>query len=259
MKKELWRERVSELDTLLKRGVHERWKALTALETSVPHGGAEEAGLAQMIDHTLLDPFATSEDIRRVCSEAVRFRFGAVCLFPCWIPLAREVRDREEADFRISVVIDFPGGGELTTARVTAVANAFKNGCDEVDIVMPLGLFLSGDYPAVLEDLMAVKQASAGVVKVILELSRMDGLRKRDAALIAFVSGADYLKTSTGVNGRAQPEDVRLLREVAGKICGVKAAGGIRSRDTALAMIRAGADRLGTSSGPALLRRDHAE
>lgn len=259
MKNELWRERVSELKNLLKEGMPGRWAALADPEAQGQAGKAKDEGLAAKIDHTLLDPFANEEAVRGLCLEAARFRFGAVCLYPCWIPLAKHMRNELNASFRISVVIDFPGGGELTAARVNAVENAFKKGCEEVDIVIPLGLFFSGNYADVLEDLMAVREASPGIVKTILEMSRLTPLQKRDAALIAFVSGADFLKTSTGVNGKAAEEDVRLLRDVAGKWCGVKAAGGIRSRDAALSMIKAGADRIGTSAGPALLLQDHAE
>lgn len=253
MKKEIWRERVSDLKMLLKRGVPQRWEALADPRMREAVRSPDESRLALAIDHTLLDSMATEKDIRRVCREAAQFRFGAVCISPCWIPLAMAVRNEEKAVFRISVVIDFPAGGEISATRVKAVENAFKKGCDEVDIVMPLGLFLSGDYIAVLEDLLAVKEASRGAVKAILEMSRLNSVQKRDAALIAFSSGVDFLKTSTGVNGRAEREDVRLLRKIAGKFCGVKAAGGIRDRETALSMLKAGADRIGTSSGPALI------
>ncbi|HPQ89284.1 MAG TPA: deoxyribose-phosphate aldolase [Candidatus Mcinerneyibacteriales bacterium] len=254
MKKELWQERVIELRDLLTRGLVERRESLTETEMREAAEPLEISALAQAIDHTLLDPFAREEDISRVCAEVAHFGIGAVCLFPCWIPLAKQIRDELKGTFHICVVIDFPGGGELTVTRVKAVENAFKRGCDEVDIVIPLSLFLSGNYMAVLEDLLAVREAAPGIVKVILEMSRLSPLRKKDAALIAFVSGADFLKTSTGVNGKAAEEDVRLLRDLAGKMCGVKAAGGIRSRHEAFSMLKAGADRIGSSAGPLLLK-----
>jgi len=232
----------------------QRQKALEANLTARETKADQRALYASMIDHTLLNPLSAAADVKSLCEEAQVCRFGAVCLYPCWIPKALEIRQRGEHRFAVAVVIDFPAGGESTKVRVQAVCEAFREGADEVDIVLPLPRFFSGYDQDVLEDLINIKENASGIVKVILELSALNPEQKRKAALLAFLSGADFLKTSTGVNGKAAAGDVRLLKTVAGIECGIKAAGGIRTRADAEKMIRAGATRIGTSSGPHLLK-----
>ncbi len=209
--------------------------------------------LAKFIDHTLLKPEATPADIERLCREADEHYFYAVCVNPAFVPLAR--RTLGASPVRVAAVIGFPLGANAPEIKAAEAALAYSQGADELDMVIPVGRALAGDWGAVAADVLAVREAAPGaVLKVILETGHLNEDQIRKAAEAALAGGADFLKTSTGFGPRgASLEDVRLLAEVAGGKAKVKAAGGIRTREDAWKMIEAGASRLGTSSGVALV------
>ncbi len=209
--------------------------------------------LARYIDHTLLLPTATTADIEKLCREADDYYLYAVCVNPAFVPAAR--RALGASPVRIAAVVGFPLGANSSQIKAVEAALAVSQGADELDMVIPLGAALAGDWEAVAGDVRAVREAAPqAVLKVILETGHLSESQIRAAAEAALAGGADYLKTSTGFGPRgASVEDVRLLVEVAAGRAKVKAAGGIRNREDAWKMIEAGADRLGTSSGVALV------
>ena len=209
--------------------------------------------LAKYIDHTLLKPTATEADIERLCREADEHYFYAVCVNPAFVPAAK--RALGTSPVRVAAVIGFPLGANASQVKAAEAALAVSQGADELDMVIPIGRALAGDWEAVTADVRAVREAAPNaVLKVILETGYLSEEQIRKAAEAALAGGADFLKTSTGFGPRgATLEDVRLLAEVAAGRAKVKAAGGIRTREDAWKMIEAGAERLGTSSGVALV------
>ncbi len=210
--------------------------------------------LASYIDHTLLKPEATEEDIRRLVREALEHYFYAVCVHPRFIPLVME--EKGDAPLKVAAVVGFPLGANASGIKAAEAALAVAQGADEIDMVIPIGAARAGAFEAVYEDVLAVREAVPGArLKVILETGLLSEEAIEGAARAALQAGADCLKTSTGFGPRgASLEDVRLLRAIAGEKAGVKASGGIRDRKTAWAMIEAGATRIGTSSGVQLVR-----
>jgi len=209
--------------------------------------------MAGYIDHTLLKPQAGKEEIKKLCREAKEHNFAAVCVLPYYVALGRELL--AESEVLVATVIGFPLGATCSEARVAEVKAALEQGADELDLVINFAALLDGDEDTVRTDLEKVI-AAAGVktVKVIIETCFLDREQKIRAALLAREAGADFVKTSTGFGSAgAQQEDVLLLREVLQGGARIKASGGIRDRQTALTMIEAGADRLGTSSGVAIM------
>jgi deoxyribose-phosphate aldolase len=203
--------------------------------------------LAPYLDHTLLAPGATGEDLARLCAEARAHALGAVCVHRHAVAAARRLLAGTRV--RTVAVADFPRGEGTTAARIAEALEAVREGADEVDLVAPLPALAAGRWEAVLDDLRAVLGAVPVPVKVILETARLDRDGKVAAAALARCAGAAYVKTSTGFGGGgATVEDVALLRRVVGEALGVKASGGIRTAADALAMIRAGADRIGSSA-----------
>lgn len=205
--------------------------------------------LAGMIDHTNVQRDATDEDIKVLCHEADDYDFSCVCVTPTQAALARELL--ENSDTQVCVVIGFPFGVQTPHAKAFEAEEAVENGASELDMVMNIGALKSGNYPLVQADIAAVVGAARGrVVKVILETALLTREEKITACQLARDAGAHYVKTSTGfgVDG-ATVEDVRLMRATVGLEMGVKAAGGIRDLETALAMIDAGASKIGTSTG----------
>jgi deoxyribose-phosphate aldolase len=207
---------------------------------------------AGAIDHTILSVNAAESDIIRICQEALDFGFKAVCINPVWIKTAADFRKSKGARFRIATVIDFPLGASTAAAKEAESKQAELDGADEIDVVINIGLIKSGKLKECFDILKNTIKTDI-YVKVILETSALSEEEKIDAALIAVFAGADMLKTSTGVNGKAAVEDVRLLRAVAGNRLGVKAAGGIRDKETLVAMMEAGADRIGCSSSVSIM------
>ncbi|OPX57350.1 MAG: Deoxyribose-phosphate aldolase [Methanobacterium sp. PtaB.Bin024] len=205
--------------------------------------------LAGMIDHTNVQRDTTDDDIKALCQEADNYDFNCVCVTPTQAALAWELL--ENSDTQVCVVIGFPFGVQTTHAKAFEAEEAVENGASELDMVMNIGALKSGHYPLVQSDIAAVVGAARGrIVKVILETALLTREEKISACQLARDAGAHYVKTSTGfgVDG-ATTEDVRLMRETVGMQMGVKAAGGIRNLETALAMIDAGASKLGTSTG----------
>jgi deoxyribose-phosphate aldolase len=211
--------------------------------------------LAARIDHTLLRPEATPADIDRVCEEAVRYGCAAVCVNPIYV--ARAAERLAGTPVKVATVVGFPLGASLTAVRVAEASLALAQGAQELDIVLPIGLFRAGAIEAVRADLqaiIAVAHAAGAVCKVILETALLRPEEKIRAARLAVEAGADFVKTSTGFGpGGATVEDVALLRQAVGPTIGVKASGGIRTAEQAIALIEAGATRLGTSATVAIL------
>ncbi len=209
--------------------------------------------IARFIDHTLLRADATEADVRRLCAEAVRYGFFAVCVNPCFVERARGFLS--DSPVRVATVLGFPLGAGLTEVKVYEAMRASLAGADELDVVMNIGAAREGRWRAVLRDLSDVVAATSGLVhKVIIEAFYLSEDEKRRAAETALEAGAALIKTSTGyAPGGATVEDVRLIKDVIGDRAGIKAAGGIRTYEQALRMIEAGATRIGTSSGVAII------
>jgi len=216
---------------------------------------------ARFLDHTLLKPDSTRRDARRVCEEAKAHNFAAACILPAWVADAAEIL--EGTDVAVCTVVGFPHGNAPAQAKAAETATAIADGASEIDTVINVSALKSGSDLLVMDDVEAVVEAArmgGGRVKVILECALLTDDEKRRAARMSVEAGADFVKTSTGfASGGAMVEDVRLLRAVVGPDIGVKAAGGIRSVEEALAMIEAGANRIGTSAGVALVGAFQAE
>lgn len=211
--------------------------------------------LAGMIDHTLLRPEATADDIRRLCDEAREYGFCAVCVQPRWVALCRELL--EGTVVKVATVCGFPHGASLSEVKVFEASCAADDGVDEIDMVISIGSLRQGRDDEVEADIRRVVEATAGraIVKAILETALLTDEEKRRACRAAERAGARFVKTSTGFGpGGATVHDVRLLRASVSPHVGVKASGGIRTAEAALAMIEAGATRIGTSAGVAIMR-----
>lgn len=209
--------------------------------------------LAQRIEHTLLKPEATVKDIMRLCDEAQKYHLYAVCVNPCYVPLAKHLLQGTEV--KVVTVVGFPLGATFSSVKALEAKTAMEEHADEIDMVMNVSAFKTGDYAAVTEDIRRVVEAAAPCpVKVIIEAAYLTPREKRTACRIIADGGAKFVKTSTGFGkGGATVEDVKLLREEADKYgLKVKAAGGIRDAETAKAMVEASADRIGTSAGAAI-------
>lgn len=210
--------------------------------------------LARYIDHTNLKPTATPEDIEKLCAEARQFGFKAVCVNSCYVALASELL--KGSDVLVCAVAGFPLGAVSTAAKKFEAEQAVKDGAAEIDMVMNIGLAKAGDWKGIEEDILAVKQAASGaVLKVIIETCYLTDEEKIAACEAAVRAGAGFVKTSTGFGpAGATIEDVRLMKKAVEGRALVKAAGGVRDKATALAMIEAGADRLGTSNGVGIIQ-----
>ncbi|MEZ6194315.1 MAG: deoxyribose-phosphate aldolase [Planctomycetota bacterium] len=213
-----------------------------------------EADPAPLVDHTLLRAEARGGEIEALCAEAAEFGFASVCVNPRWVPLA--ARRLEGSPVRVGTVLGFPLGADGRRTKVEAARAAQDEGARELDAVIDIGALRDGDDAAVARELAALVAARRrGVrLKVILETALLTPEERERGAGLVLASGADFVKTSTGFGpGGATLEDVALLRRVAGDRMGVKASGGIRDLPTLLAMVEAGADRIGTSSGVAIV------
>jgi deoxyribose-phosphate aldolase len=211
--------------------------------------------VAGFIDHTLLKSEATAEQIVRLCEEAAAFNFAAVCVNPWWIGLAVSVL--RGAPVKVATTIGFPLGANHTTVKRFEAAEAVRLGARELDMVMNIGALRSGDRQGVQNDMIAVAEVAHGsgaIVKVILETPLLTLEEKILACQLSLAAKADFVKTATGFFGAATPEDVSLMRGVVGDRAGVKASGGIRTAANAVAMIEAGANRLGASASVAIMR-----
>lgn len=204
---------------------------------------------AKLIDHTLLKPIATQNDIAHLCEEARRYHFCSVCVNPFWVSFAKE--QLKDSDVKVCTVIGFPLGANTTSVKVFETQEAIKNGADEIDMVINNGALKAKDYDTVLADIRAVRQACLGhTLKVIIETSQLTDEEKVKACELSAQADADFVKTSTGfIGGGATAEDVALMRKSIPVHMEVKASGGIRTREDFDKMTQAGATRIGASSG----------
>jgi len=212
--------------------------------------------LAKMLDHTLVKSDATKDDVERVCMEAEKYGFGCVCVNPTYVSLATQLL--KETNVKVSSTVGFPFGVTLPEVKAFEAWRALENGAREIDMVINLSALKSGDYETVRKDIemvVDIKRLYRDVtVKVIIETGLLTDKEKVLTCKIAKEAGVDFVKTSTGLFGGATVEDVRLMRKTVGREMGVKAAGGIRTLQQALAMIEAGADRIGTSTAVAIIK-----
>ncbi|QDS34914.1 deoxyribose-phosphate aldolase [Brevibacillus brevis] len=205
------------------------------------------------IDHTLLKPDATQEMIDKLCQEAREHDFMSVCVNPYWVKRSAELL--AGSDVKVCTVIGFPLGASTIESKAAETRDAIANGATEVDMVLNVGALKSGDLETVKKDIAAVKQAAGDILlKVILETCLLTEEEKVVACKLSVEAGADYVKTSTGFSiGGATVEDISLMRKTVGPNVGVKASGGVRDGEAAVAMIEAGASRVGTSSGVSIV------
>ena len=207
----------------------------------------------QYIDHTLLKPVSTQEQIDHLLSEAVEYQFASVCVNPTWV--AHCSKTLAGTGVKVCTVVGFPLGANTSSVKAFETKDAIANGADEIDMVINVGQLKSGQYEVVEADIRAVVEASQDkLVKVIIETCLLTNDEKVKACQLAVSAGADFVKTSTGFSAAgATVEDIVLMRETVGPNIGVKAAGGARSYEDAEAFIEAGATRIGTSSGVAIV------
>ncbi len=211
--------------------------------------------LAAIIDHTLLKPGATEDDIRGLCREAREHGFASVCVNPTWVTLAAS--QLADSKVKVCTVAGFPLGASTSITKAAEARDAVENGASEIDMVMNVGALRSGFEDLVKGDIAAVVEAAGQgvIVKVIIETALLNRDEKIKACLLAQKAAADFVKTSTGFSGGgATTEDVALMRETVGPAMGVKASGGIRDRTTAEAMVAAGATRIGASASMAIIK-----
>lgn len=203
-----------------------------------------------MIDHTLLKPEATKEQVEKLCAEAKEYTFASVCVNPTWVKISAELLTGTPV--KVCTVIGFPLGASTPETKAFETSDAISNGAGEIDMVLNVGALKSKDMDLVKRDIEAVVNAAKGkaIVKVILETCLLTKEEIKVASQLSKDAGADFVKTSTGFStGGATVEDVALMREVVGPDLGVKASGGVRSLEDVQKMIDAGATRIGASSG----------
>ncbi len=220
---------------------------------AMPGVGAVSADLAKLIDHTLLKPEATRDEVVKLCEEARQHRFASVCVNTTWVPLCKALLSG--TDVMVCAVVGFPLGAMTPTAKAYEAREAVRQGAREIDMVLNIGALKSRDYETVFEDICRVVKASApAAVKVILETSALGRDEKIIASALSKLAGAAFVKTSTGFGkGGATVEDIQLMREVVGSELGVKATGGVRTAEDALKMAAAGANRIGASASVAIV------
>jgi deoxyribose-phosphate aldolase len=209
--------------------------------------------IAPLIDHALLTPTATVEQLQQWCEQADRFQFAAVCVYPVHVRLAAELLKGKNP--KVCTVIGFPSGATTSTVKLYEAQEAVENGATELDVVINLGWLKAGKIEELHREIAEICQETGKTVKAILETTLLTDAEKRLAAEICMDTGVAFLKTSTGWNGGATVADVRSLKEVVKERVGIKASGGIRTIDQAIELIVAGATRLGTSRGVDLLRQ----
>ncbi|HFR3483276.1 TPA: deoxyribose-phosphate aldolase, partial [Streptococcus suis] len=204
-------------------------------------------------------PETTQEQVEKILAEAKEYDFASVCVNPTWVALAAE--SLKDSDVKVCTVIGFPLGANTPAVKAFETKDAISNGADEIDVVINIGALKTGNYDLVLEDIKAVVAASGDkLVKVIIEACLLTDDEKVKACQLSQEAGADYVKTSTGFStGGATVADVALMRKTVGPDMGVKASGGARSYEDAIAFIEAGASRIGASSGVAIMNGAQAD
>jgi len=211
--------------------------------------------VAAIIDHTLLKPEATEKDILKCCEEANKYGFASVCIHPCYVKSAGKAL--KGSSVKIATVVGFPLGANLSSIKAFEAAKAVEDGANELDMVINIGALKQGKVEYVENDIRIVVEAAKGaIVKVILETCYLTKEEKILACELCKKAGAHFVKTSTGfASAGALVEDVALMRKIAGQDMGVKAAGGIRTLESLIAMVEAGANRIGTSSGVRIIEQ----
>ncbi len=220
---------------------------------AMPGVGAVAADLAKLIDHTLLKPEATRDEVVKLCEEAKKHRFASVCVNTTWVPLCKALLSG--TDVMVCAVVGFPLGAMSPTSKAYEAREAFRQGAREIDMVINIGALKSRDYETVFEDICRVVKSSAPAgVKVILETSALDTEQKIIGCTLSKLAGAAFVKTSTGFGkGGATVEDIEMMRRIVGNELGVKASGGVRTAEDAIRMAQAGANRLGASASVAIV------
>ncbi|MBM4170106.1 MAG: deoxyribose-phosphate aldolase [Ignavibacteria bacterium] len=220
--------------------------------------GTFDVSLARMIDHTLLKPEATKSQVEQLCTEARRYSFASVCVNPSYVPLCSQLL--RESSVRVCTVIGFPLGATTTETKVTEARQAVADGARELDMVINVGMLKSGEYDYVERDIASVVNVAREfqiTTKVIIETGLLTDEEKVKACLLSKRAGASFVKTSTGFSkGGATVGDVALMRKVVGSALGVKASGGVRSYEDAVALIASGADRIGASASVMIVTGD---
>ena len=225
-----------------------------AMRIGAPPGIGPVAGdMAKLIDHTMLKPEATRDEIVKLCEEARKHRFASVCVNTTWVPVCKSLLSG--TDVMVCAVVGFPLGAMTPNAKAYEAREAVRQGAKEIDMVINIGALKSGDYETVFEDICkVVKSAAPAGVKVILETSALDTEQKIIGCTLSKLAGAAFVKTSTGFGkGGATVEDVALMRRVVGGDIGVKASGGVRTAEDVLKMAQAGANRVGASASVAIV------
>lgn len=229
--------------------------------TSTLGGIPEDLNIASMIDHTLLKPDATPDQIAQLCFEARKYGFASVCVNPGHVRLCADLL--RGSDVKVCTVIGFPLGATSPEAKVYETETALRDGATEIDMVINIGALKGGDYTWVARDIRGVVETAhsgGAILKVIIETSLLTDDEKVKACLLAKEGGADFVKTSTGfAGGGATVEDVALMRRVVGPDMGVKASGGVHTFEQARSMVEAGATRIGASAGVKILQRANEE
>jgi len=220
---------------------------------AAPGIGEVPADLAKLIDHTLLKPEATRDEVVKLCEEARKHRFASVCVNTTWVPLCKALL--AGTDVMVCAVVGFPLGAMTPTAKAYEAREAVRQGAREIDMVINIGALKSKDYETVFEDICRVVKSSAPAgVKVILETSALTHEEKIIATSLSKLAGAAFVKTSTGFGkGGATVEDVQLMRSIVGGELGVKASGGVRTVEDAIKMAQAGANRIGASASVSIV------
>lgn len=208
----------------------------------------------RLIDHTLLKPDATKEEIKKLCQEAAQYDFASVCVNPGWVSYCKE--QLKGTRVNVCTVIGFPLGATSTQAKVLETTAALLDGCDEFDMVINIGKLKDGEYDYVEDEIAKLKKVVGNhVLKVIIETCLLSDEEKVKACQLAKKASADFVKTSTGFSkGGATVHDVSLMRETVGPEMGVKASGGVKTKEELLDMVKAGANRIGTSHGIDLVK-----
>jgi deoxyribose-phosphate aldolase len=208
----------------------------------------------QMIDHTLLKPEASWDEIQKVCRESIEYQFASACIPPIWVKRSHELL--KGTSVKVCTVVGFPLGANTTECKAAEAAQLHNQGAQELDMVLCVGALKSKDYDTVRKDIEAVVNAAPeALVKVIIETGLLTDEEKKIACRLAVEAGAHFVKTSTGFSKTgASVHDIVLMRSIVGPDIGVKASGGIRDVQTALDMLEAGATRIGTSCGVSIIK-----
>ncbi|MBP1655600.1 MAG: deoxyribose-phosphate aldolase [Bacteroidetes bacterium] len=227
----------------------------------IDQAGGVDPGLARMIDHTMLKAEATPKEIEQLCAEALKYRFASVCINGSHVPLC--ARLLKGSPVKVCTVIGFPLGAAASAAKAAETELAIREGAQEVDMVINVGMLKAGEYQYVEKDIsgvVGVAHRHKVLAKVILETGLLSDEEKVKACVLARRAGADFVKTSTGFGkGGATAGDIALMRRVVGSAMGVKASGGVRSRQDALTMVASGADRIGASASVKIIGGESGE